>query len=522
MSRIVARLRGPVDAAGDLAPLPVRLGLLQLVRLGLAAVVVILALTLSNVLTGAAGPALGAASVVYALGSTSAYLSLRRQAGPALVGGLVLVDGLYLALVTALTGGPGTALTFLVLVHVIAVTLLLSFRSGLKAALWHALLLFCLSWLIRAGVVAQRPAPGPEYGALLGGLAVLAVAVATAWLSSLNEAELRRGKAEMRALAEMGRRMAATTEADELVELLLAGVADAFGACRSAVLLDANGGAAVFARDADGALEQALVAARPELLPTEPRLRRALDGFDARLAAALPGASNVMVVPLLADGDPVGALAVERGGGGRARVSSRTVDLLAQFAAHASLALRAAALQSEIRRMATTDGLTGLANRRTFDESLERELAAAVRRGEPCGLILVDVDHFKAVNDTHGHQTGDQVLQVVGAALRSAAREMDVPARYGGEEFVVIVPGCAPAQAVEVAERLRAAVASGPLPIPITVSAGVASFPADADDGAGLVAAADAALYRAKRQGRNRTMRYRRPRSRSRLVAVAS
>lgn len=504
------------DAAGDLAPLPVRLALLQVVRLALAALTTGIAVALRGSLGGDAASALGAAGLVYAAVSTGAFLALRRlPAGRGAAGGLVLFDGVYLAAVTALTGGPGSALTFLILVHVIAVTLLLSFRTGLKAALWHTLLQFCTSWLIRAGVVADRPGFGPENGAVLGGLAVLAVAVATAWFSSLNEGELRRGKAEMRALADMGRRMAATREPAELVAALLEGVGKAFAGWRAAVVFDGvDGAGTAYVRGPDGSVGTVPTTAANPTSPV-PRLVRALDGPEhAALAAALPGAANVVVAPLVGDWGAVGALAVERGGGRRARVASRTVDLLAQFAAHAALALRAAALQAEVERMASTDALTGLANRRTFGRALDRELALAERRGEPCGLILVDVDHFKAVNDTHGHQTGDDVLRAVGLALRTGARQVDVPARYGGEEFAVVVPGCTSAQAVEVAERLRAAVAAGPLPVPVTVSAGVAVFPTDAPDAGALVAAADTALYRAKRLGRDRTIRYRRPRRR--------
>ncbi|MGH9178946.1 MAG: GGDEF domain-containing protein, partial [Acidimicrobiales bacterium] len=260
-----------------------------------------------------------------------------------------------------------------------------------------------------------------------------------------------------------------------------------------------------------------------------PARARALDGrHDPLLAGALPGAVNVVVVPLVVEDLAVGTLAVERGGGAGAQVTARTVDLLSQFGAHAALALRAAALRAQVERLAGTDALTGLANRRVFQESLARELAVAARRGERCGLVVLDVDHFKAVNDTHGHQAGDEVLRLVGRALAEAARETDTAARYGGEEFAVVVPGCATSEAAAVAERLRAAViatcAAGP--VPVTVSAGVASYPADALDGDALVAAADAGLYRAKRLGRNRTVRFRRPRpartaGRRRLPAAA-
>lgn len=505
----------------DLAPLRNRLALLQLLRLALATVVTVAGFVVPGPLGGRAGAELAALSASYAVTSSLVDLMRRRfaLATPVLVGGLVLFDGVYLAAVTALTGGPPSVLSFLILVHVIAVTLLLSLRTGLRATLWHALLLFLAAWLQQAGVVERVPALGPEQGAVLGALTLLAVAAAAAGFSALNEGELRRGKAELRALAGMAARMSGDRRPTAIVGALLAGVADAFRPPRVAVVVGQGGGWCAYGLSPAGdAVEVAGAAeddAGPLDRPAGPHLVRAVDPRRSPLlAAALPGARNVAVVPLAADGEVLGALAVEWGGGGGARMAARTLDLLGQFAAHAALALRAAALHAEVERLASTDALTGLANRRVFQESLARELALAVRRGEPCSLVVLDVDHFKAVNDTHGHQAGDEVLRQVGRVLHEAARGTDVPARYGGEEFAVVLPSCSPAEAFVVAERLRAGVAAGGGPVPVTVSAGVASFPLDAADPAGLVGAADHALYRAKRAGRDRSMRYRPERAR--------
>ena len=522
--------RGPSAGAADLAPLHRRLGLLQVLRLGLAVIVSTTPLLLPGPLGDGSAAALGGLSAVYA-GVSGALELVRRRLrlrSPFLVGGLVLFDGVFLAAVMSLTGGPQSVLAFLVLVHVVAVTLLLSFRAGLKAALWHALLLFLTSWLQRAGVVNEGPAASPGQAAVLVALALMVMAVATAWFSSLNEGQLRRGKAELRALAEMAGRMAATRRPSELVHALLRGVDEAFASPRAAVVLhdQADESARAFVLGPDGELAEAAAGRAGDAVERVERpvqLERSLDGRDALLAAALPGARNVVVVSLAADGRALGALAVEWGGGAGTRVTSGTVDLIGQFAAHAALALRGAALQAEVERLARTDALTGLANRRVFHETLARELASAARRGSSCGLVVVDVDHFKAVNDTYGHPAGDEVLRCVGRALTETCRGTDVPARYGGEEFAVIVPDCTPASAMVVAERVRAAIAQRPGPVPVTVSAGVATFPADAADGASLVAAADAALYRAKRLGRDRSVRYRRARrARSVVEAVAS
>ena len=554
MTRSLFSRRSGTAPVGDLAPLQRRLDLLQVLRLVLAGAAALIALALPGPL-GGHGPPLAALSLVYAAASGSVELARRRLGLPTgpVVAGLVLVDGLYLAAAMALSGGPQSVLAFLVLVHVIGVTLLLSFRYGLKAGLWHALLLFISSWLQQAGVVRPGPVASPGQAAVLGALALLAVALAAAGFSSLNEGALRRGKAQLHALAEMARRMAETREPTGLVHALLTGVGDAFGFGRAAVVLrhgpQAEG--RVFRLGPDGTLDEVVVGgpvgtgpaqphgeprrsapvprdqvAGPGMTGTAPSLVRALDGrHDPLLAAALPGATNVVVAPLVVDGQWLGTLALERGGRSGLRITARTVDLLAQFAAHAGLALRASALRAEVERLADTDALTSLPNRRAFQEALARELAVATRRGEPCALIVLDVDHFKAVNDTYGHPAGDDVLRLVGRALADTARATDVAARYGGEEFVVVVPGCSSAAAMAVAERFRAAVAAGSGQVRVTVSAGVAAFPADAADPAELVASADAALYRAKRLGRDRSVRYRRarfshrPRPRRRLAA---
>jgi diguanylate cyclase (GGDEF)-like protein len=178
--------------------------------------------------------------------------------------------------------------------------------------------------------------------------------------------------------------------------------------------------------------------------------------------------------------------------------------MVEQFAAHGALALRNAWLLEQLERLATTDGLTGTANRRAFDAILERELERAARGRESLALIMVDLDHFKKLNDLHGHQVGDEVLRTVGDTLLSSCRQFDTVARYGGEEFVLVMPNCEPTEAAAAAERLRTWVAELQTVVPVTASLGVASFPADALDPTGLIEAADTALYESKRAGRNR------------------
>jgi diguanylate cyclase (GGDEF)-like protein len=222
------------------------------------------------------------------------------------------------------------------------------------------------------------------------------------------------------------------------------------------------------------------------------------------LFSVLPAAHNVVVVPLTVEGDPVGVLAVERGGSLGIKIPARIVTMLAQFAAHAALAIRNARLLAEVERLAHVDGLTGVANRRAFEAALVREIRRAKRGGGLLSVAVFDVDHFKAVNDSFGHQAGDAVLRDVAQILTAATRDVDVVCRYGGEEFAVILPACGPSDAMRVAERIRSAVADHRGLTSVTVSVGVASLPAHAVDGEGLIAAADEALYRSKDDGRDR------------------
>jgi diguanylate cyclase (GGDEF)-like protein len=153
------------------------------------------------------------------------------------------------------------------------------------------------------------------------------------------------------------------------------------------------------------------------------------------------------------------------------------------------------------------DGLTGLPNRRAFDEELAREVARAGRTGGPLAVVVLDVDRFKAVNDRHGHAAGDAVLREVAARAAAAARRGDLAARIGGEEFALILPSADLAGAAELAERIRAAIAGSPVhagePLAVTASLGCAALAPGEAPGA-LLARADARLYEAKRAGRDR------------------
>jgi diguanylate cyclase (GGDEF)-like protein len=182
---------------------------------------------------------------------------------------------------------------------------------------------------------------------------------------------------------------------------------------------------------------------------------------------------------------------------------------LAQFAELVGVAIANADDRARLAARASEDSVTGLANHRAFHERLRDEVARAQRHGRDLSLVLLDLDHFKQVNDAYGHQTGDQVLAEVGRRLAGVSRAEDMVARVGGEEFGWILPEADAMRAYAAAERAREAVAGAPFPPVgrITISAGVCEL-AQASGANGLFRLADGALYWAKRQGRNVTYLY--------------
>jgi len=215
---------------------------------------------------------------------------------------------------------------------------------------------------------------------------------------------------------------------------------------------------------------------------------------------------TVTIVPLVLEDRVIGAIVVaaERAGA-VPQDEARNVTLLGALAAPS---LEMVWEMEEVSRRSRTDALTGLANRRAFDDQIEQHLAQADRFGHPVSLILADVDHFKVVNDTWGHEAGDVVLKSIAGTLQEGVRTVDVCARFGGEEIAIILPQTALVGAVELADRLRAAVGAnriwaGGNDIPVTISCGVASYPDGALTKEAFFAAADKALYEAKNAGRN-------------------
>jgi diguanylate cyclase len=210
------------------------------------------------------------------------------------------------------------------------------------------------------------------------------------------------------------------------------------------------------------------------------------------------GAAAAFYEPLVLDRQPVGLFAIGYRSR-RRRVGERTSSMLAMLAAEAALTIDREDLLARLDLMARRDELTGLVNRRVLRETLDAELAAAGEKGDALALAILDIDSFKGVNDRLGHQAGDRLLKTAAASWISELRQGGTIGRYGGDEFVVILPGLDHSAASTVTERLRRAMPEG-----ATCSAGVAAWDGE-QSAAQLIAAADALLYAAKAQGRDRT-----------------
>lgn len=219
-----------------------------------------------------------------------------------------------------------------------------------------------------------------------------------------------------------------------------------------------------------------------------------------------PAIGSFLSVPLVVQQELIGVLNLSHPG--NQAFTEDHLRLLTLVAGQASAILQRILMYEEMARLAITDELTGLYNRRYFQERLADEVARARRYQQPFSILFFDLDHFKRINDTCGHAVGDRILADLGKLLRHWARGTDLLARHGGEEFVAFLPMTDPNQALVAAERMRLAVEEHSFPRRkrLTVSIGVASYPSDGDSPGDLLKKADLALYQAKKMGRNRTM----------------
>ena len=512
-----ASITSPV-AVGELVPIAERLRYMQGFRFLLVAVVGLAAYISRDVLDAPA-TVLAASCLGYlaftCVAMTTARLS--RSGATRSFGFVLILDGVFLAWASYVTGGSGSPVRYLIVLHLIAVALLASYRTGMKLALWHSLLLLVVYYgqqaeLLRPLSEDANLGIGSAFEQLVAFSAVFwLVAIVTASFSAINERELRRRRYDLEALAVMARRLEEAAGSVAVAEVLIETVAETFDVERAIVLAAPDGRELeALARHGDvgeqvhGYVYEDSVVRHAMALGATQLVTRLDPVGDAAVDALFPNAKNLVVVPLSAGKQSLGVVIVEHPMKAASRIERRVVGMLERFGAHAALALRNAWLLEEIQHLAATDGLTGIANRGTFQTVLAKELARSRRTGESVGLALLDLDHFKRLNDTHGHQAGDEVLRRVGGILDEFSRGFDTPARYGGEEFAIVLPHTTPEEGMQVAERLRQAIVSADIEPSVTVSIGVACFPDHAADDDELVRVADEALYASKGTGRNR------------------
>ena len=318
--------------------------------------------------------------------------------------------------------------------------------------------------------------------------------------------ELARERARLQgSIRRIGQTFAANLDRDALLELVVQTAVDG---------VDATGGRARLRVEIDGQMEERATQGRLDGLRAAMEKAEAHALSSGRVAEAREGESSALSYPLVRSdgrGQALAVMSVARPG---RPFSTEDRELFGYLAGQAAVSIENVDLHELVQSQAVTDELTGLSNHRRFQEVLSNEFERHSRFGQNLGFVMLDIDNFKLVNDTYGHQQGDRVLREVARVLRDSCREVDEPARYGGEEFAVALPETDVEGAYNLAERVRRAVEELEIPllngeggVRVTASLGAASVPPSTADRDSLVEAADAALYRAKRAGKNRTER---------------
>lgn len=434
------------------------------------------------------------------LGATSVRFKGR---GLPLIGLMLLIDGVGLQVVAYAAGGLDGPLHYLILAHLVVVCLVASYRSGFKLAVWQSLLSLAVFEAVTMGVLetsarsVQRPAGFVA--------AIWIVTLATSSASALNERELRRQRVESEQFARMAATLEATTFPLAVAEVVVESASELLNASRVAlidlrdrpVVLTGTHGVRRAQADRPGPMLARVVDTQQPLLVT--RIDPAIDPW---LSGVMPSAASVAVVPLVSRGGTPAVLVVEHARSLGGRLEARVMATTERIAAHASLSLANAWLYQRLSEQATTDALTGLMNRRAFDQVLATELEHSAQ----VALVLLDLDHFKQVNDVHGHAVGDLVLRATGGVLKEITPPQASAARFGGEEFAVVLPGVSRSEASRFAETVRSSICTADMPVDVTTSVGVCHLDAAPGEPGSLIVAADEALYEAKRAGRNRVV----------------
>jgi diguanylate cyclase (GGDEF)-like protein len=328
-------------------------------------------------------------------------------------------------------------------------------------------------------------------------------------MSSQLEQRIEELDSERRRVQEFGQRFGAALAATHDVASLLEIVVDSavqLARAQGARLLVADEGTDVLVEQ----LRRGDLGAAAGLLDAPVRYGEGIEGraLQTRQAAIGDEPAPLLAAPLVAEERVLGLLTLV---GDPERPFGRDdAERVGSLVGQGAVAIENARLHRLIQKQAKTDPLTQLLNRREFEEQLAREVERAQRFGTPVGLVVLDLDDFKLINDRFGHLAGDGVLKAAASAIRQCTREIDQPARWGGEEFAVILPHTGLDGAARLAERLRQAIGERQIPTPdgrsvrVTASFGVAALPGSGTTQVELTAAADDAVYRSKRAGKNR------------------
>jgi diguanylate cyclase (GGDEF)-like protein len=504
----------------DYTPLTDRMNALSVLRVVMAAFVLIWAWIRPDV---SAVPLTTLAALSIGCVAASLLLeTIRRRTGRRVISvitGLLLVDSVYLIGAMYLTGGMGSPIRFLVYLHLVAVSLLASYRTGLKLAFWDSLLLLVVLYAQAAQLVpAVDVVPGQaiefEQMPIANLISFWLFALATSVFSAMNERELRQRRADLQSLVDVGARLDDVTDPIRQSTIVLDGLVDRFGFKRGLVLGSVDNRMVILASvgiptpptataDPDAIIDRA-IASRATLAVKS--LNPAVDPF---LTAVLPDARNLLVAPMVADGPAVGAIVVEHPSHVVRQIDRRVTTVLEQMCAMAALNLRNAVLLRHVKDLAERDALTGAANRRTFQLHLERVLDdREIRdRSSITAVLFIDLDDFKVVNDTLGHAAGDALLQAVTERLAGSVREGDLVARLGGDEFAILTSDApdlkrALAMAERLTRELRAPYMLGEHHVTVTASIGIATARDTTESAADVVRNADVAMYMAKANGK--------------------